>query len=59
MRWLLICLIVSVLALLLAGAGLARHIWLQHHKVENKKAGSPGAPRGPGLEPAEEADIES
>lgn len=28
MRWLLICLLVSVGALLLAAAGMARHIWL-------------------------------
>ena len=58
MRWLLICLIVSVLALLLAGAGLARHIWLQHHKIGNKKTLDPRAPRGPGFEAAEEVDIE-
>jgi len=27
MRWLLICLVASVVALLLAAAGMARHIW--------------------------------
>jgi hypothetical protein len=31
MRWLLICLLVSVGALLLAAAGVARHIW-RHHR---------------------------
>jgi hypothetical protein len=29
MRWLLICLFVSVAALLLAAAGMARHIWMR------------------------------
>ncbi len=32
MRWLMICLAVSLAALLVAAAGLARHIWLQHAK---------------------------
>jgi hypothetical protein len=58
MRWLLICLIGSVLALLLAGAGLARHIWLQHRKGENKPAGNPGSRRGPGFDATEEIDVE-
>jgi len=32
MRWLLIVLIVSVCALLLASAGVAWHVWRQHRK---------------------------
>jgi hypothetical protein len=54
MRWLLICLLVSVGALLLAAAGVARHIWLQRTKL------SGGRPPtfGRALDPAEEPDIE-
>jgi hypothetical protein len=58
MRWLLICLIGSVLALLLAGAGLARHIWLQHRKAGKKTPGNTGSPLGLGFEAAEEIDTE-
>jgi hypothetical protein len=32
MRWLLIVLLVSVFALILASAGVALHIWRQHAK---------------------------
>ena len=32
MRWLLIGLLVSLGALLLAAAGAARHIWIQHSR---------------------------
>jgi hypothetical protein len=40
MRWLMIALLVSLAALLLAAAGLARHIWLQRsHLGENAAAG--------------------
>jgi len=31
MRWLMVGLFVSLGALLLAAAGVARHIWLHHH----------------------------
>jgi hypothetical protein len=36
MRWLMIGLLVSLGALLLAAAGVARHIWLHHKKVRDK-----------------------
>jgi hypothetical protein len=38
MRWLMIGLLVSLAALLLAAAGLARHIWLQRTQVQPKAA---------------------
>jgi hypothetical protein len=34
MRWLMIALLVSLSALLLAAAGMARHIWLQRGRLE-------------------------
>jgi hypothetical protein len=40
MRWLLISLFVSVGALLLAAAGVARHIWLHHRKAAANKTGA-------------------
>jgi hypothetical protein len=49
MRWLLIVLVVSVCALLVASAGLALHIWRQHK--------NPSAPAGTAAH--EESDIES
>lgn len=33
MRWLIIALLVSLVALLIAAAGMARHIWLQRRSV--------------------------
>ena len=36
MRWLMIVLLVSVVAMLVAVAGLARHIWLQRAKLSGK-----------------------
>jgi hypothetical protein len=41
MRWLLILLLVSLAGLLIAAAGLARHIWL-HHK--RQQAGGEASP---------------
>jgi hypothetical protein len=32
MRWLMIALLVSLVALLVASAGLAHHIWQEHRK---------------------------
>lgn len=49
MRWLLILLIVSVCALLIASAGVALHIWRQHK--------NPDAPAETSVH--EETDIES
>jgi hypothetical protein len=36
MRWLMIALFVSVVALLVASAGLAHHIWHEHRKRGQK-----------------------
>lgn len=36
MRWLMIGFLVSLGALLLAAAGVARHIWLHHRKLRQK-----------------------
>jgi hypothetical protein len=43
MRWLMIALLVSLAALLIAAAGLARYIWLQRGRLEPKSppAGEP------------------
>lgn len=58
MRWLLISLLVSLGALLLAAAGVARHIWLQHRGAGARAAGV--ASIVPTLRPdrADEPDIE-
>ena len=34
MRWLMIVLFVSVAALLIASAGVARHVWRRHKQAE-------------------------
>ena len=34
MRWLMIALLASLAALLLAAAGMARHIWLRRSRLE-------------------------
>jgi len=48
MRWLMILLLVSLVALLVAAAGVARHIWQQHKKLQQE----PSADTGPVLAPA-------
>jgi hypothetical protein len=60
MRWLMIALLVSVGALLLAAAGVARHIWTQRDRLHsNPQAGSATHPAAEGaLEPFEEIDRE-
>jgi len=50
MRWLMIGLLVSLGALLIAAAGVARHIWLQRAMLRRKP---PAA-----VDPAEEAELE-
>jgi hypothetical protein len=52
MHWLLIALLVSLLGLLLAAAGMARHIWLQRARLT-------GAEPAEVIEPADERDLES
>lgn len=43
MRWLLIGLLVSLGALLVAAAGMARHIWRERLELRAKTAVNPGA----------------
>jgi hypothetical protein len=50
MRWLLIVLLVSLVALLFAAAGLAHHIWQQRNRQGSKSSAA--------IEPAEESDLE-
>jgi len=38
MRWLMIALLASLAALLLAAAGVARHIWLQRGRLDHGSA---------------------
>jgi hypothetical protein len=52
MQWLMIALLVSLSALLLAAAGVARHIWLQHARPRSTEPAEP-ARHG------EETDLES
>jgi hypothetical protein len=51
MQWLVIALLVSLCMLLLAAAGVARHIWLHHAKVrKTEPAHAPGSGEEPDLE---------
>ncbi|MGD0801971.1 MAG: hypothetical protein ABR906_11705 [Terracidiphilus sp.] len=55
MRWLLIALLVSLVALLIAAAGGARYIWMQRARRRSKP--SAGAIATPGQ--AEESDSDT
>jgi hypothetical protein len=60
MRWLMIALLVSVTGLLLAAAGVARHIWLQRSRLHsNPEAGALRNTANAALEPAEDIDHET
>jgi hypothetical protein len=60
MRWLMIGLLVSIAAMLLAAAGVARHIWLQRARLQsNPDAGPLAQPAAkPAFDTVEEADQE-
>jgi hypothetical protein len=60
MRWMMIALLVSVAALLLAAAGVARHIWLQRARLHsNPDAGPvPKRPSSKAFDPIDEIDQE-
>jgi hypothetical protein len=62
MRWLLICLVTSVVALLLAAAGMARHIWRERAGARNRQNRTiglfAGEDRGHILDSAGETDVE-
>lgn len=55
MRWLLMVLFISLVGLLIAALGMARHIWLQRARSRSKlSAGKAIAPRS-----SEETDVET
>ena len=58
MRWLMIGLLVSLLALLLAAAGVARHVLMQRANLRRKQAASIEQTHDPALDPADETDQE-
>jgi hypothetical protein len=45
MRWLMIALLASLAALLLAAAGMARHIWLRRSRLEQRTASKDESPQ--------------
>jgi uncharacterized protein YneF (UPF0154 family) len=49
MRWLVLCLLVSLAALLFAAAGMALHILMQRRQLRRKPPDS--------IDPAEETDL--
>jgi hypothetical protein len=53
MRWLMIGLLVSLSALLLAAAGVARHVWLQRSRLAAKPVLSASQTQ----DPADEVDL--
>jgi hypothetical protein len=56
MRWLMIGLLVSLGAMLVAAAGVARHIWLRRTKLHKKPVVSATQPNDPDLDPADDID---
>ena len=54
MRWLMISLLVSLVMLLIAAAGMAYHIWMQHKQLRRK----PVIGAEEAIEQAEESDLE-
>jgi hypothetical protein len=58
MRWLMIALLVSLGALLLAAAGVARHILVQRTHRRRKPVVSVGQAPNAAFDPAEDTDIE-
>jgi hypothetical protein len=59
MRWLLIVLLVSLAALLIAGAGMALHVWLRRGKIRPEPAVSAGEGFDAASGPTEEVDVET
>ena len=64
MRWMMLAFLVSLAALLLAAAGVARHIWLQRSRLNSNPNAGPSAglglnkTRGASFDPLEEIDQE-
>jgi hypothetical protein len=55
MRWMMLALLVSLTALLLAAAGVAHHIWRRRSQKGNEPHHTPGTAQ----EPAEEIEMKS
>jgi hypothetical protein len=60
MRWMMIVFLVSIAALLLAAAGVARHIWLQRARLHSNPDAGPVAkrPSNHAIDPVDEIDQE-
>ena len=60
MRWLMIAFLVSLGALLLAAAGVARHIWRQRSRLRSNPDAGPASRKVSGAQigPVEEIDPE-
>ncbi|HVZ84836.1 MAG TPA: hypothetical protein VG893_14265 [Terracidiphilus sp.] len=52
MQWLILAMIVSLVGLLVAGAGMVWHIWLHRHRLNSKEPADVAVPSG-------ETDLES
>jgi uncharacterized membrane protein len=59
MRWLLIALLVSLAALLIAAVGGAWHIRLQRARIRSKPSQGAGKAFDSAAGPAEESDVET
>jgi uncharacterized iron-regulated membrane protein len=59
MRWLLIALLVSLAALLIAAAGMTLHIWVQRARFRSKPSAGAGRQHDPSRSTAEETDVET
>ena len=60
MRWMMIAFLVSIAALVLAAAGVARHIWLQRARLHSNPDAGPvqKRPSGKVVDPVDEIDQE-
>ena len=59
MRWLLIALLVSLAALLIAAAGMTLHIWVQRARLRSKLSSGAGKELDSPSGPAEDTDVET
>jgi hypothetical protein len=59
MRWLLIALLVSLAALLIAAAGMTLHIWVQRARLRSKPSAGSGRILDSTAIRTEETDVET
>jgi hypothetical protein len=59
MRWLMIVLLASLAALLIAAAGMAHHIWVQRAQIRFKSPAGTGQGSASAPEPAEKTGKET